>query len=357
MRKIKCTKYLLFSLLFILLLGLVNPSSVSAITADANRFLFATSLQYNTNPNWSAPQRYDEYVPYAELSAVQMNTYPSLAPTGNYVNINGKMNVSLIDNNVNHNFPYTQDLWDLTVICGWGGQTLVTDGASVSYSLGTWQGIVNNRESKVKYIDLTFQFSGHFPQGYNGIGTNQLLSCAVRRKTPRAGGYYEPFAIGQLNNTYVYSNNSAYNGYLSVETSNDAEIQAVIGVQNAINNQTSILIENQAKDEQDRENIQNQSNDAKQQGQNAGDAAANKGQTLLQAFGSLITALQQVHVTNCNLPNVTVYSLQLTNMDMCSVSLPTGVSALIGISISVLIVLLGIKLVKRMLKLYKEITG
>lgn len=274
---------------------LMSHNTFAVVTADANRFLFAASLQYNTSPSWSSPQRYDEYVPYAELSAVQMNTYPTAAPTGNYVNINGKMNVSLVDINSAHSsYPYTQDLWDLTVICGWGGQTLITDGASVSYSVGTWQGIVNGSQGKVKYIDLTFQFSGHFPQGYSGIGTNQLMSCAVRRKTPRSGGYYEPFAVGQLNSTYAYSNNTAYNGYLSVETSNDAEIQAIVGIQNAVNTQTSVIIEHNAKEDQAVDNIENQSpSDIN----NASNAATTN---LIGILSNFVSQLSSFSATNCN---------------------------------------------------------
>ena len=111
------------------------------------------------------------------------------------------------------------------------------------------------------------------------------------------------------------------------------------------------------QDQEDRENISNTSEQAQEDGEDAGEAAADKGQTLLQAFGSLIAALNQVHATNCNLPNMQVYSLHLDNMNMCAVSLPTGVSALLGIGTSVLMVVLGINLVKRMIRLYKEITG
>lgn len=123
-------------------------------------------------------------------------------------------------------------------------------------------------------------------------------------------------------------------------------------------NITNIYNQNQQQmeqDQQDRENVQNTSDQAQEDGEDAGDQAETTGQTLLQAFGSLISALSNVHETNCNLPNMQVYSLSLTNMNMCSVSLPTGVNTLIGVGMCLLIATLGYKLVKRMYNMYKEI--
>ena len=166
-----------------------------------------------------------------------------------------------------------------------------------------------------------------------------------------------PFFVGNLRDGYWELVIPANGLDINFNLNNDSGSTG----QGEINqNITNIYNQNEREweqEQQDRDNIQNQSNNADQQGQDAGDAAANKGQTILQAFGTLIGALQQVHATNCNLPNMQVYSLQLNNMNMCAVSLPTGVSALLGIGTSILMVVLGINLVKRMIRLYKEITG
>lgn len=167
----------------------------------------------------------------------------------------------------------------------------------------------------------------------------------------------DPFFIGNLRDGYWELIIPANGLDINFNLNNDSGSTG----QGEINqNITNIYNQNEREweqDQEDRDNISNTKDEAQQQGEDAGDAAANKGQTLLQAFGSLIAALQQVHETNCVLPDMQVYSLNLTNMNMCAVSLPTGVSALIGIGICILIVMLGIKLVKRMINLYKEIIG
>lgn len=111
------------------------------------------------------------------------------------------------------------------------------------------------------------------------------------------------------------------------------------------------------KDDQDRQDIENQSSDNQDQADDAGDEADQTGQTLMQAFGSLITALTSVHETSCTLPNMSVYSLDLNNIDLCAVGLPSGIAALVGIGMCLIIVPLGIHLVKKMISLYKEIVG
>ena len=117
------------------------------------------------------------------------------------------------------------------------------------------------------------------------------------------------------------------------------------------------LEDKEDQEQDDRDNIEQQSTDNQDAADDAGDEANQTGQTLLQAFGSLITALTSVHETTCTLPNMNVYSLNLNNIDLCAVSLPAGIAALVSIGMVLIIVPLGIHLVKKMISLYKEITG
>lgn len=117
------------------------------------------------------------------------------------------------------------------------------------------------------------------------------------------------------------------------------------------------LNEMNEKDEQDRNNIESQQESNEGSAEDKKDEANTTGTTLMGAFSALISALGNVHSTNCKLPNMQVYTLQLKNMDLCTVNMPTGISALAGIAVSLLIVKLGISLVKRMLALYREIIG
>lgn len=117
------------------------------------------------------------------------------------------------------------------------------------------------------------------------------------------------------------------------------------------------LQDKEDQEQDDRDNIEQQSSDNQDSADDAGNEADQAGQTLMQAFGSLITALTSVHETNCTLPNMSVYSLNFNNINLCEVSPPQSIMALASIGMVLIIVPLGINLVKKMINLYKEITG
>lgn len=111
------------------------------------------------------------------------------------------------------------------------------------------------------------------------------------------------------------------------------------------------------KELEDRDNIESQSSTTENQADNASNAAETTGTTLFGAFTQLLTALTNVNGNSCTLPNMQVYSLNLGSMNLCTYAIPSQISALVSIGMVFIIVPLGIHLVKRMLSLYKEITG
>ncbi|MBQ6100519.1 MAG: hypothetical protein IJL02_11745 [Methanobrevibacter sp.] len=113
----------------------------------------------------------------------------------------------------------------------------------------------------------------------------------------------------------------------------------------------------QAQELQDRDNLETQSSTTENQADNAGNAAETTGTTLFGAFSQLFTALTNVNGNNCTLPNMQVYSLNLGQMNLCTYDIPPQIMALVSIGMVFIIVPLGIHLVKRMISLYKEITG
>lgn len=220
------------------------------------------------------------------------------------------------------------------------------------------QGTITSEQSQVSSCSLVYQdqatdrYKISVQSAGNLSASTTITSFYIRMIGTESKPIFD--FVGVPNQSYVSVSLSANINFTMSTDPNTA----VFGEINQ--NITNIYNQQQQQaeqDQQDRENISNTSEEGEEAGEEAGDAAANKGQTLLQAFGTLIAALGQVHETNCKLPNMQVYSLQLNNIDMCAVSLPNGVSALLGVGICILIVLLGIKLVKRMLALYKEITG
>lgn len=111
------------------------------------------------------------------------------------------------------------------------------------------------------------------------------------------------------------------------------------------------------KELEDRNNLESQSTSTDNQANNSGQAAANTGTTLFGAFTQFVSALGNVSGSSCVLPNMQVYSLDLGQMDLCTYDIPPQIMALVSIGMVFIIVPLGIHLVKKMLNLYKEITG
>ena len=81
------------------------------------------------------------------------------------------------------------------------------------------------------------------------------------------------------------------------------------------------------------------------------------GQSLMQALNSLISALGNIHETNCNLPNFNIYGMNFSNMNMCTFTPPQPIMALASIGMVFIIVPLGIHVLRRILNLYNEILG
>jgi hypothetical protein len=113
----------------------------------------------------------------------------------------------------------------------------------------------------------------------------------------------------------------------------------------------------QAQELEDRDNLESQSTSTDNAASNSGQAATNTGTTLFGAFTQFVSALSNVSGSSCVLPNMQVYSLDLGQMDLCTYDIPPQIMALVSIGMVFIIVPLGIHLVKKMLSLYKEITG
>ena len=237
----------LFSLCFGFLATCFFGSSASAVTvtADANRFLYNYNL-VNTSGNsvyrgWSDPLRYNEQVPFTYLYGVQTNTYPSGRPSGQYIQLIGKSNVSLTTTGGDPG--YWASLNKLTVQCAWDGNRIINDSSNISFKDGVWTDGTQN----TRWLDITYRVSGHFTSSYSGVSAGSLLSCAIREST----NYNVPFAYGGIDGAYTvsaFADNSSYDSYISYETSDDMTTDALNGisieVQNvadSIDNQTQAI--------------------------------------------------------------------------------------------------------------------
>lgn len=152
-----------------------------------------------------------------------------------------------------------------------------------------------------------------------------------------------------LNNIY-----STISGMIT-DTSNVSDKIDQIAIDTAT--QTEIEEDREEREQEDRDNLEERKDDTDTEANEAGSDASQTGQTLFQAFGQFVTALTNISGTSCRLPDMQIYSLTLNNLDLCQFNIPPSIMALASIGMVFIIVPLGIHLVKKMLNLYKEITG
>lgn len=236
--------------------------------AAANRFLFAIddSNNYPHTAHFTDPKRYDEDTNYTALWGQQINTYPSRAPTGSYVTIRGRMNLTVGNTTYYQNVlqqPYLRDPQaPLTVVCGWGNVQLITDAAFVQHNSGNWEGQRKGVYTKTAYWDLDFTWTGHFNGSYTGVPSGSLMSCTVRsseRSDPYASN--QTISAGNLpwSNPFVYATNNSYDSYLSVETNDESNQDAIVQINASIEQQTRLMREQYDRENQAIDNIENQS--------------------------------------------------------------------------------------------------
>lgn len=309
--------------------------------AAANRFLYNGTNNYGSTPQWSAPVRYNEYVPIAFLYGLQINTYPTGAPTGQYVTVRGKINVSARNQGENLYPMFNPNaLNNLQVQCSWGNQYLTTVGSSVMNSIGS--GYYN--PNSVIWDDITFTWNGYFPSGYQNIHSGDLLSCSVRPVINNQV-YAVPMITGSnVPQTYVYGDNSSYDSYLSVETSQDQDLTALNEINNSIQNQTNIINnstnriieainniniereEEKIEYEEQQEEVDSSANDA---GEEADQATSN----LIDTTSSIIQVIRDTPATNCNI------RIQTNNFDTGNINLCDKVPQAVRTTISAIIVI------------------
>lgn len=193
-----------------------------------------------------------------------------------------------------------------------------------------------------------YTYSGNAITSTNCIETvstyNQIMLFTVRAN--RTGDY--PFRIGTDTAVLIRGN------YPVTQLS---DYKYTFGLRKITEFKASGAAELNEKDNEDRSNIESQSTSTDNEANDGGDDASETGTSLFSAFTQLLSALTNVNGNTCTLPAMQVYSLNLGNMNLCQYDIPPQIMALVSIGIVFIIIPLGINLVKRMISLYKEITG
>ena len=149
-----------------------------------------------------------------------------------------------------------------------------------------------------------------------------------------------------------------WNGFPNICTYSDVSFQFVGGYTEPIlKSADEVANEEQQKDEQDRANIEAQTDDTQDGADESSAQAQATGTTLMGAFSAFVSALANVHQTNCNLPNFSIYGMNFSNMDLCTFDVPSGILALATIGMVFIIVPMSFHLVKRLINIFRSFSG
>lgn len=194
-----------------------------------------------------------------------------------------------------------------------------------------------------------------------GLQTNEIVAMSNKMSM---WSYYTPSGGGNVNVDLTQVINAINNIRDADERWDQAFATKLDNIYSAIqgNNQNidsidQTLQDQAEKDDEDRENIEEQREENQDDADDAGSEATSTGTSLFSAFTQLLGALTNISGNDCRLPNIQVYSLNLGSMDLCTYTIPPQIMALVSIGMVFIIVPLGIHLVKKMIALYKEITG
>lgn len=111
------------------------------------------------------------------------------------------------------------------------------------------------------------------------------------------------------------------------------------------------------KDEEDRQNLENQTSETESDANEQGAAAQSTGTSLLGVFSAFVSSLAQIHETNCLLPSISVYGLDLGRMDLCTFDVPPGIIALATVGMIFIIVPLSFHLARRLINIFRSFQG
>ena len=123
------------------------------------------------------------------------------------------------------------------------------------------------------------------------------------------------------------------------------------------NEALEIAEQQRQQDQEDRNNVSSASDQAEGDGDSATSDAQGQTQSALSVVTGFVSAITNMHQTNCKIPNITINGMVLENLDFCQTPVPPQLMALVGLGMVFIIVPLAISLVKRMLSLYNEILG
>lgn len=220
---------------------------------------------------------------------------------------------------------------------------------SVTYALTPWGTTLQSgtdiryfsNETLTLYIDITLTSLD--------VGTTDYLACTIGTDDNR---YF--MAYNYPYRWYLYAEKFDTN-YLFFNTPNEALQQTQI---NILNNTYQLQQSIYDQDQQDRSSIQDASDDATADGNNASANAETATSNLLGAITTIYGSLLSPTQTNCVLNGVQIYQLDLGNLDFCTgFDIPPALFAIGALIMVGLIILLAWSILKAAMGLYNDLLG
>ena len=210
-----------------------------------------------------------------------------------------------------------------------------------------WQGQISQIDCDPSYV--RYRVNARL-QSATGVNASSL-TIRIGTTENESWNYYTTAVIGK--NDYNHTNQSG----IVVQLEATKIEQFVDREQALLEEQLRIQQQQEERERQYEQQLRELYGDSYTDGDTEAENVEQGGQSLMQALNSLISALGNIHETNCNLPNFNIYGMNFNNMNMCTFTPPQPIMALASIGMVFIIVPLGIHVLKRILNLYNEILG
>lgn len=361
-----------------LFFSLSSASAVSAYSIDLNNIFFQNMYDWanDNGGTYNSSRRYG-YYPVFQNILVPATGDPNLdyatpydAPQGafattfttngmtimdNAMSFHGELNIVAFNKGYSRQFYFPTGLLDNLRVKSCANQAIAS--SSVTYALTDWTpgpavpGYYYEATTLTLYIDITLTSLD--------VSTTQYLACTID-VNPSAlqnpglyNAYYRPNYSTSVR-TYLYAEKFDTT-YLFFNTPNEALQQTQINIMNV---QNQLLQRQYEQEQQDRDNIQNVSNDATADGDNASASAENATSSLLGAITNIYGVLLHPTTSNCNIGPINLYNqLDLGTLDMCTFSIPQPLFAIGALVLIGLVILLAWSVLHATLSLYKDLFG
>lgn len=328
-------------------------------------------INYFTSPTFTGEHNWDKILAINNNIVVANPTYTlyqyryqgvggghvvtsSISASGEYASFSGQFNIVCMNINPYSVVPMC-DPYDArngieitSVVDDAFTQSFNIESQDVNVALTWWDwDDVPIYHANLKNVTITvfFDFVIRVPRNYTGgfnITYSKPNASFISVLNPPDNHYYLYYESGQG----------------TVSFSDDRELALMQAQNNILNRQLALQEQQQQQDAEDRSNIQNTSDNATQDGNNASSGASSATTSILGAITTIYDQLLHPTLSSCRVTGVQIYQLNLGTLDFCTgFDMPPALMAIGSIIMIGLVVLLGWSILKAGMSLYNDLLG